>query len=1058
MSTLYKYVNSILNLVLKSLKFKKYPLLLVLGLFLIGTNCNAQEVQSTLHKVSGKVIGADNGEPLPGVNIIIKGTVKGTATNNNGNFNIQAKNSDVLVFSYIGYKKQEITVGNKTTINVKLALNTITSQNIVVIGYGSAKKKDLTGSISSVNSDEIEKNASSTFTESLQGRAAGVMVTQNSGQPGGGVSIQIRGINTLSGNSEPLYVIDGVPISGYTGDQTSALSSLDPENIESIQILKDASAEAIYGSRAANGVVLITTKRGKAGETQVSYQGYVGVQQLPKTLPVMNLRQYAVYQNERYAALGWSPNPLFADPPALGYGTNWQNQLFQTAPMQNHNITLRGGTKKTQYLVSANYFDQKGIAVTSWFHRYALRVNLDNQTTDWLKLGTSLHLSQTKQRINFSSDNIIQTALRQTPDIAVYGPDGGWGGPSDPQFTLNNPLGQAQLNQNYQGQSQLIGSIYADIDFTKYLNLRQELDGTFGFTKGSQFTPTYNFGAITNSQNSASDNINDNSYWLIKTYLTFNKEVIQNLNVNAMVGHEAQKSSWDGISGSRLNFPTNNVYALNLGDASTATNGGFAGSSTMESVFGRLNLNYKDRYLITGTFRADGSSKFGPNNKWGYFPSVALAWRASNEAFFKRINQIDNLKFRLSYGLVGNQNIGNYSYGSVLGVFATQWGSGLLPTNMANPNVRWESTESYDAGVDIGILNQRIQLSADIYLKKTRNLLLAEPLPLFAGTGATGSPSAPMVNIGSLQNKGIDLSLNTINLNSKFVWKSGFIFSMNRNKVLTLSQGNKPIDQQINFFDTVTRTEVGHPVGELYGYVVEGIFQNGQDVQNSPLPAGAKIDKTAGVWVGDFKFQDRNGDGVIDEKDMTYLGNTQPLFQYGVTNNFYYKNFDLTIFVNGNYGNKIFNELRREDENTASNFNLLASASNFARVGLKDPKGSSTDINNAILLNPGTNIPRVTAGDPNNNNRVSSAYVEDGSYLRIKNVILGYTLPRKLTTQIHLTNARVYVQVQNLYTFSKYSGYDPEIGSQNQSALLSGIDYGRYPASRMYTIGISIGL
>ncbi len=1017
-------------------------------------------VSVQVETVKGKITDANTGESLPGANVLVKGTTIGTATDANGNYVLNVPSlSDSLVVSYVGYESKTVPINGRSVINITLTQQAFSGQQLVVIGYGGVRRKDLTGSISSVTSQELQKSTSSSFAQALQGRTAGVIVTQNSGRPGGGVSVNIRGVSTLGGNSEPLYVIDGVPISGYTGNgQTNALASLNPYDIQSIEVLKDASAEAIYGARAANGVVLITTKRGKPGQSKISYDGYFGLQQLPKTLPVMDLRQYAIYQNARYKALNWTPPPEFADPSILGEGTNWQDVLFRTAPMQNHVITLSGGNDKTQYLLSGNYFDQQGIRVYSWFKRYALRLNLDNQTTDWLKMGTSLHLSRTDQRINFDRQNLIKTAINQNPDIPVYNPDGSWGGPTNPQFTLNNPLGEAKLTENYQRQAQLIGSVYADIDFTKYLTLRQEFDGTFGYGQNRQFTPTYQYGAIINTLSSASNSSSNNNYWLIKTYLTFKKSVLSDLDVNVMVGHEAQQSSWEGFNGGAKDFLTNNVQTLNNGDATTASVGGYKGSNSLESYFGRANLSFRDRYLVTGTLRADGSSQFGPANRWGYFPSFAVAWRISNEPFMQPLHLIDNMKLRLSWGKVGNQNIGNYLYGSSMHIWATKWGSGLLPGNIPNPDVKWESTESYDAGLDISLFNQRVSLTADVYLKRTDGLLLQLPLPLYVGTSGNGAPSAPTVNIGSIDNRGLEFSLNTINVNSNLLWKTGIVFSLNKNKVTKLSKGNKPIDEQINDFDTVTRTEVGQPVGQLFGYVVDGIIQNGDELKKIARPVNTKISPNSGVWVGDFKFRDLNGDGVIDENDMTYLGNPTPLFQFGITNNFYYKNFDLSIFLNGNYGNKIFNELRREDENTASNFNLMEQASNFARLGLKDPNGSATDPDNVYVINSKTTIPRVTAGDANNNNRVSSAFVEDGTYLRIRNVTLGYTLPSRLTSSLQLSKLRVYVSAQNLYTFTKYTGYDPDVGSQNQSALLSGVDYGRYPDSRIFTFGIHIGL
>ena len=1070
MSTLYKNDNKIANFVSAERKAWKVIVLLLTIISVSGFSCMAQNTQSSKHLIKGKVIAGDNGQPLPGVNIVIKGTTSGTATDQKGNYSIRAKDSDVLIYSFIGYKTKMIPVAGKRVINVTMKVNAIEANQLVVVGYGSTKKKDLTGAVTSVSGKDLSRDVTSSFTQALQGQVAGLTVTQSSGAPGGAVSVHIRGINTLGSDSQPLYVIDGVPVSGYSGNTSSPLASLNPQDIQSVEVLKDASSEAIYGSRAANGVILITTKHGTAGHTRVSYSGYYGVQQLPQTLSVMNLRQYAIYENARYKSLNYTPQVQFADPSILGNGTNWQNVLFRNAPTENNNLTISGGSQKTNYLLSANYFNQKGIAVATWFHRYALRFNLNSKPAKWLKVGTNLHLGRTKQRLGSNFNNIINTALRQSPDIPVYSPNGGYGGPSNAQFTLNNPLGQAQLLQNYKQDSKVIGNIFADINFTKNLDLRQEVDGTFTFGNQNQFTPTYNFGAITNTQNNASVSTSNSNYWLVKTYLTYQNTVYKQLDLKAMVGHEAAVTSYSGINASRKNFPTNNVHSINLGDASTAQNGGYKGNSSRESVFGRVNLSYKDRYLVTGTFRADASSKFSSQNQWAYFPSVAVAWRMAQEPFIKKIDQIDKMKLRLSYGQVGNQNIGDYLFGSTLGVFPTTWGSGLLPTDIANPNVQWESTDEYDAGLDVGLFNQRIQLSADIYLKRTHGLLLQEPLPLYSGTGATGSPNPPTVNVGSIQNKGFDLSINTTNVSSQLVWKTGLQFSMNRNKVLSLNQGNKPIDENVqsyyNGFDDqsiVTRTVVGQPIAQIYGYVVQGIIKNAQELKNHALPAGnpsvSQLSPKT-TWIGDYKFKDLNGDGVINSKDRTFLGNTQPLFEFGISNKFYYKNFDLTVFLNGNYGNKIYNYLRQEDMNMSSNFNLMKSASNFAKLGLKNPNGDPNNMNDVVLKNPNTNVPRVTASDPNQNNRISSAFVEDGSYLRVQNVILGYTLPHRISSLIHMSQLRVYAQIQNLYTFTKYKGYDPNVaaGSQTQNALTSGMDYGQYPAARTFTFGINLRL
>lgn len=1039
--------------------------------FLVIKPVFAQETlrSAAADSVSGIVKAADDGKILPGVNILVKGQNRGTTTNMEGRYAVQASQGDTLVFSFVGFQTQEIPVGKRQVINVNMTIGAIQSEELVVVGYGSQRREDLTGSVASVSSDELEKSVTSTFDEALQGRVAGVMVTQNSGKPGGGISVHVRGVSSLNGNSEPLYVIDGVPISGEAAattnssgisqKTTNALATLNPQDIKSIEVLKDASATAIYGARAANGVVLITTKRGEAGQVHVSYDGYYGVQQLPQRVDVMNLQEFARFQNERAAALDLTPQPEFSDPSILGDGTDWQSVLFRDAPMQSHNIRLSGGNEKTQYMLSTGYFDQEGIAVASWFKRYSMRLNLDNQALDWLKIGTSLNLSRTKERINVTNSNIINLAVRQRPDIPVYAADGSWGGPSDSQFTLENPVGMAKLRENYRTRSQLLGNVYAEINFTEKLKLRNEFDGNFEVTNDEQFTPTYAFGERTNDVNSSYRGASDNQYWMVKNYLTYTDTPLEKLDMTAMIGHEAQETMWQGLSGSRENFPTNNVQELNAGDPATDSNSGYKGDTALESVFGRLNLNYDSRYLVTGTLRADGSSKFGPNDRWGYFPSFSVAWRPIEEAFLRSALEsarIDNLKFRFGFGLVGNQDIGNYLYGSTLSAYATPWGSGFLPYNLANPDLKWEATKSYNLGMDLALFNQRIKLTVDAYKKDTEDLLLQLPLPPHAGTSGQGGFSSPTVNIGSIENKGIEFSLQTVNLKGPLVWNSNFVFSTNRNVVTKMNDVNSVIDRSINFTDVVSRTVVGEPVGQFYGYIVEGVFVDGEDLQNSARP-DAPLEPN-GVWVGDYKFKDLNGDGMIDENDRTFIGNPQPDFTFGIGNSFFYKNFSLSVFINGKYGNDIFNDIRRENENPNGNFGLLSSVDDYARIGLKDPNGSINDINNVFVKNPDTMVPRLTTSDANDNYRVSDRFVEDGSYLRVKNVTLGYSLPASIRNRFKLTNLRVYLKAENLFTISGYSGYDPEVGSHVQDPLLSGVDDGRYPSSRTFSLGINIGL
>lgn len=1013
--------------------------------------------QNQSEQISGTVIDSQTGTTLPGVNIVVQGTTTGTSTNVDGEFQLTVPSlSDTLIISFIGYQTLTEPLAGRVQLNVELMPRALVGDEIVVIGYGDQRRQDLTGAISSVRSDDLDRSITSSFDRALQGRAAGVMVMANSGQPGGGVSVRIRGTNSLTGDAEPLYVIDGIPISAQTGDETSALATLNPNDIESIDILKDASAAAIYGARAANGVVLVTTKRGRAGETNVDYSGYLGFQQLPGRIDVMNLREYAEYRNMQAELVGFGERPEFQDPSILGEGTNWQNELFRTAPMHNQTLAISGGDASTRYRLSVGYLGQEGIATGSHFNRYSARLNLDNNPTSWLQIGTSLNLSQADERLTVSETDLINIAIRQSPDIPVRSPDGSWGGPTQAEFTLENPVAMAQIKDDTRDRREMLGNLYANINLLEGLSLRNEMNVAYNFTNRKQFTPTYEFNARVNDLNESSRSRSNWNYWQAKTFLTFIRSLTDQLILNTVAGHEVEVSEYEGLSGSRNNFPGNNIQELAAGDAATAGNNSWAGSNSLQSLFGRVNLNYGDRYMITGTLRADASSRFGADNRWGYFPSFAAAWRISNESFFN-IDLIDELKLRGGYGFVGNQNIGNYLFGSALNVTATAWGSGVRPANLANPALRWESTESFNVGLDLSMLNERVRLTADVYQKWTNDLLLQQPLPLYAGTSGTGAISPPIVNIGSLENKGLELALNTVNMNRSLRWESTFIYSMNRNKVTEMDQETSFIERLINFFDPVSRTVVGRPVGQFYGYVVDGVFENEEDIQNHAQQHN-NIHPTQGVWAGDLKFRDLNGDGVIDDQDRMVIGDPNPIFQFGITNNFYYRNFDLSIFINGSYGNDIFNQVKRWNEDPSSNFGLLATVNNHARVELIDAEGSATDISNVFVSNPETTVPRITSSDPNNNQRLSDRFVEDGSYVRLKNLTFGFTLPPNLLNRFNLRTMRVYFSGENLFTLTGYSGYDPEVGSQVQDPLLIGVDNGRYPSQRIFTFGINIGL
>lgn len=1018
--------------------------------------------------ISGTVKSEADDESLIGVSVKVKEAPGGTITDAQGRYTLQAKSGQTLVFSYIGFRTLEVKIDNQKSIDVSLREDTKMLDEVVVVGYGTMKRSDLTGSVVSVSADDIKKTVVTSLDQALQGRAAGVSVTQNSGAPGGGISVSIRGINSLNGN-EPLYVIDGVAISGQTGNNTSVLSSINPSDIVSMEILKDASATAIYGSRASNGVVLITTRQGEAGKTRLSYEGYVGVQQLPNRLDVLNLREYAEYQNLRSEVLGWGAREEFKDPSLLGEGTNWQKEIFRSALMHNHQINVTGGNENAKFSLTGGYLNQDGIAIGSSFERFSVRMNADAKITKWLTIGLRASGSRTQQVNTVDNGDIISTAIRQLPEVPAKNPDGSWGTQQENIYGtyFSNPVAEALMRENYDKGTQLYVNLFADINIWKGLSFHTEYGGSYNYNNHYQFTPSYDYG-LYNQQSSSSRNASNGSNYSFKNYFTYNAKFGKH-DFSLMAGHEAQENTWESLSGSRSDFFLNSVHELDAGDALTAKNGSSKSSGAIESYFGRFNYSFDDRYLLTATVRSDGSSNFGPNNRWGTFPSVAVAWKIKNESFLKNVTAIDNLKLRLGWGAVGNQSAGSYAYGVAMASAASIWGTGFYAGNYANANLKWEETNAYNVGLDINLLGNRIEFIAEAYYKNTDNLLMQAALPDYVN----GIIRAPWVNAGAMVNKGMEFTLNTVNIDNRdFFWKTGITLSFNKNKVTRLYTETAGIQGYVGS-ETYTYSLVGQPVGQFYGYKVIGMFMNEGDFYQKDsngefrlndkgeriavaLPKGKSM-KENEIWVGDYIFEDKDNNGVIDEKDRSFLGNPEPKFNYGINNYFSYKGFDLNIFINGVYGNKVYNSLRKSYTNPMNNSGMLKEAVGIARIELIDPEAAA-DISNVRVSNPAqAKVQRITANDANDNNRMSDRFIEDGSYLRIKNIALGYTFPRSWTEKIGIESLRIYANVQNAFTFTKYKGYDPEIGAYHQNVLTRGIDYARYPSQRIYTFGLNLG-
>lgn len=1048
-------------------------------IWLLALPAHAQNTQPAGQTAPRKITGTvtdESGRPVPGATVAVRGTTNGVATDGEGRFSITAATGDVIGISFIGMTTRELRVGSSNVMNTTLEIDQRSLKDVVVVGYGTMKKTDQSSAQVSISSADINKTINTTMDQALQGRAAGVYVTQNTGQPGGGVSVVIRGVNTLSGTNEPLYVIDGVQMQPATvsyGNTSSVnpLAGINPSDIESIEVLQGPSATAVYGSRATNGVVLVTTKRGKAGQFKVSYNYLYSLQDKPDDLPVMNLQQFAIMNNEIARLLGRTPTPEFQNPSVLGDGTNWQNELFQRAPLQKHQVTVSGGQNNTTYYMSGEYFDQEGVAIGSNFDRYSFRLNLDNQAFKWLKLSATLNFFQTKEKLASTSEDVIRNAINLAPNIAVKNPDGSWGGATENEYGSNakyaplNPVAIANLVDNRLKRTGGLGGVSAEIGIIKGLVFRTSFNGNFDYADGSKFTPTYRLGYNANEKASLSMTNNRNFYWNLNELLQYNTNIGKH-SISAMASHEAQAWSYQGFSATRTGFASNEIPSINLGDALGQTTGSFKGSGALESWLGRVNYTYDNKYIVQLAGRADGSSNFGPENKWGYFPSISAAWRVSEEPFMRGLSSvISDLKIRAEYGTTGNNGSGGAQY-SALNSVTTPWGAGFRTGQYGNAGLKWESTETKNIGLNISLFHDRIQLEGDYYIRNTDNLLMPNPLPAYMGTAGEGAINPPIVNIGAMENKGFGITLNTVNINNRngFTWRTNFNISSFKTKITKFYSDAAFLSRSAWYMNNFTsRSAIGQAPWMFWGYIMDGIFQSEEEIQNSAIPAQSDgtrmpISRDAGVWVGDIKYRDLNGDNIIDSRDQTFIGNPWPRLTFGLTNTFSYKGFDLSVLLTGAQGNDIYNYLSFDNTNPNNinlGRNLLREAFEYARIGSEGGKD--------VLENPNTTVPRITGSDLNGNgNRFTNRFVEDGSYIRIKNVQLGYNLPHSLLRSQNVVKAvRLTIGAQNLHTFTKYKGFDPEVGAylgkevQLNSQLIA-VDAGRYPLTRMYSASIGV--
>ena len=1033
--------------------------------------------------LKGKIITVKDNTPVSGATVSVKGTSNSVAASSDGTFSITVGPSrTTLVVSSVGYARKELTVdAGQNNITVPLETNESLMGEVVVVGYGSQKKSDLTGSISSVKGADLTQLSTQRVDQALQGRAAGVYVTQNSGQPGGGINVNIRGISSLN-RTQPLYVIDGVQIQASEdvsyGNSSSSnpLSGLNPADIDNIQVLQGPSATAIYGSRGTNGVILITTKRGKAGDFKINYSYQNNLQTPPDHLDVMNLQQYASMVKQYHQIAGGTTPAEFLDSSLLGPGTDWQKELFNNATMNKHQLNLSGGGTNTTYYLSGEYLDQNGVAEGSGFKRYGLRLNLDNKPRPWLTIGANLNFNQTNENLvttNYgdAQSPLIANALRLTPQIPVTNFDGSWGG-SDPvnganQFAPINPIALASLITNKNMKRQFLGGLNLGVTLAKGLTFRSSFNGNIGSGLSTYYTPTYNIDQWHyNSIAALTTGTYSSWYWNWNELLEYNRQFSKH-NIDVMVSHEAQASEYQALSAGRTGFLTNDIFDVNAGDPLTSTNGGGTYPWSMESYLGRLNYNYDNRYLLTATFRSDGSPNFGPDNRWGNFPSLSVAWRVSQEKFFN-VPWMSELKFRYETGLTGNQGTGSGIY-AAMATGATPWGTGFLPSTFTNPKLKWEETNTNNFGLNLGLLQNRINIDANYYTKKTDNLIMTASLPAYMGTnGSPGAVGAPLVNAGSLKTKGWDITIDATVIRSKdFTWQTNVNLSHYETLITGLNEDNAFIERNSWWMNNWTqRSAIGSAPWLFRGYVVDGLFQSVEDINSSPVPVDnsgnrIKADPATGLWIGDVKYKDMNGDSVINVDDMTNIGNPWPKLTLGFTNTFSYKGFDLSVLVIGTYGNDVYNYIAQDASNPNNinlSRNLFTDVMQYAKL-IDDGTGKT------MLANPGTTIPRITnnqIASDNDYGKITSRFVEDGSYLRLKNVSLSYNFPaRWLESTKVIKGLKATIGAQNLVTLTHYTGYDPEVGSYvgtgsaggNQA---TGIDFGRYPLTRMYNIAVSV--
>lgn len=993
-------------------------------------------------QVSGIVTLAPDNLPGIGVTVMIQGTTTGTVTDVDGRYTITVPDANaVLVFAYTGFASQELVTGGLTNLDVRLEETVSQLNEIVVTGYGSQKRSSISGSVSTVDASEIAERPVLRVEQALQGRAAGVQVAPVSGSPGSALTVRVRGVGTIN-NSDPLYIVDGIPVDG--------LDFLNPNDIESINVLKDAASASIYGSRGANGVVLITTKGGKRNQSgTISYEMYYGIQRAARLVDLMTAEEYATIQNEAYIAAGKTPLPEFAVPSVLGEGTDWQEAIFEAAPILNHQLTIAGGGEKSAYTLSGNYFSQDGIVGgdKANFSRGTVRLNGSHDLKSWLTLGHNLGFTWLQRDAlieNSQYDSPLIRALNMDPVTPIKKADGTYAYSNYSDTDIGNPVNGIQQTYNTWTTNRLVGSIYGDFKITKGLTFRSAYSLDVTYAVQQIFYPKFdlsNIPSISEAPPAEKRLVNsvvlgNNTWhnWQWENVLTYQTTFNERHDLTLIAGTTALQNRYDGSGGANTNLPSNDpddAYISNTIDPIASQSAyQYASESSLYSYFGKANYAFDDTYLFSATFRADGSSRFGANNRFGYFPSFSAGWIVSHADFWN-LEAINFFKVRASWGQNGNDRIGDYSFTTVVNSGQNYtFGPDEIITNgsvalsAANPDLKWETSTQTDFGIDMEMYDGRLAFTTDYYIKETSDMLYAAPIPLVSGT------AAPVQNVATAQNRGIEFTLSYRNNDHAVTYAIGGNIAFVNSEVTGLGRGGDAVlSNYVQFANAnASRTDVGHPIASFYGYVTDGIFQTQEEVEASAF-------QSEGTAPGDIRFKDLDGNGIIDINDQTYIGNPTPEFTYGLTADLGWKGFEMNLFFSGTQGNDIFVNTTRYD------FDYVNRPSSV--LNRWTGPGTSND------------EPRVNLNDPNLNIRISDRFIEDGSYLRLKTLQLGYNLPKAWLEKMKFDRFKIYMTAQNLITWTKYSGLDPEIGNIGGS-LEIGIDRGYYPQARTILGGISI--